>query len=348
MRLWEARTDGLLPVEQATLGQESRLEDWLANDLSMLGLDALLIGRQVVTDHGGRIDILAINSSGELIVVEIKRDRTPRDIVAQTLDYASWVRKLTAPQIIELYRLKTQRDLAADFLDRYEEPLPETLNGSHKLYVVAASLDPATRRIVEYLSEAGGLAINTAFFQTFRIGSLEIVAADWLLDPDEVTERAGNRVKPPWTGYWFLNVGPDPNIEWEDNRRYGYVGAGGGTVWSQPLFNVKVGDPFYAYRKKTGTIRGYVGFGEVIGEAKLPIHAEIGERPFLDLDIKKSDFEKNKGDPALANYVLPVRWIKSVPENEAKRFKGAFANQNIACKLNDPATLEFLKREFAV
>jgi hypothetical protein len=347
VRLWEIRTDGLFPVEQSALDKESRLEEWLARDLGMLGLDALLIGRQVETEHGGRIDVLAIDGSGELIIVEIKRDRTPRDIVAQTLDYATWVRKLTAPQIIELYRHKTKRDLAADFLDRYEEPLPESLNGSHKLYIVAASLDPATRRIVEYLSEVGELAINTALFQTFKIGNLEIIAADWLLDPDEVTERAESRIRPPWTGFWFVNVGPDPNIDWEDNRRYGYVGAGGGTFYSQRLLNLKLGDRFYAYRKKPGGIRGYVGLGEVLGEAKLPIDAEISGRPFLELDIKKVDFEKNKDDPALANYVMPVRWIKSVSELEGKRFKGAFANQNIACKLTDPATLEFLKREFS-
>jgi len=45
-------------------------------------------------------------------------------------------------------------------------------------------------------------------------------------------------------------------------------------------------------------------------------------------------------------YVIGVRWLDSVPREEAKRFTGAFANQNVVCKLRDPATLEFLQREF--
>ena len=51
----------------------------------------MLIGRQEVTSHGGRIDLLAIAPDGSLVLIELKRDRTPREIVAQALDYASWV-----------------------------------------------------------------------------------------------------------------------------------------------------------------------------------------------------------------------------------------------------------------
>jgi len=45
---------------------------------------------------GGIIDLLCIDESGNLIVVELKRDKTPREVTAQTLDYASWVDSLTS------------------------------------------------------------------------------------------------------------------------------------------------------------------------------------------------------------------------------------------------------------
>jgi hypothetical protein len=44
------------------------------------------LGRQVIT-IGGRIDLLGNNAEGNLTIVEFKRDRTPRDIVAQALGY---------------------------------------------------------------------------------------------------------------------------------------------------------------------------------------------------------------------------------------------------------------------
>jgi RecB family endonuclease NucS len=51
----------------------------------------LAIGRQVRTVFGGRIDLLCINGDGDLVIVEPKCDKTPREITAQALDYASWV-----------------------------------------------------------------------------------------------------------------------------------------------------------------------------------------------------------------------------------------------------------------
>ena len=49
----------------------------------------MLIGRQVRTSFGGIIDLLAIAPDGSLVLIELKRDKTPREIVAQALDYAS-------------------------------------------------------------------------------------------------------------------------------------------------------------------------------------------------------------------------------------------------------------------
>lgn len=61
-----------------------------------LSSEWMLIGRQEITSFGGRIDLLAIAPDGSLVLIELKRDRTPRDIVAQALDYAAWVDQLNA------------------------------------------------------------------------------------------------------------------------------------------------------------------------------------------------------------------------------------------------------------
>jgi RecB family endonuclease NucS len=74
------------------------VEGWIAKQPELLGLEILVIGRQVASDFGGRIDLLGIDADGNLVIVELKRDRTPREIVAQVLDYASWVAGLTTRQ----------------------------------------------------------------------------------------------------------------------------------------------------------------------------------------------------------------------------------------------------------
>ena len=62
----------------------------------------MVIGRQVPTEFGGRIDLLAIDSAGALTILELKRDRTPREVVAQLIDYASWVNRLSTRQVHEM------------------------------------------------------------------------------------------------------------------------------------------------------------------------------------------------------------------------------------------------------
>jgi RecB family endonuclease NucS len=59
----------------------------------------LLIGRQIQTDYGKFIDMLALDQEGNLVIIELKKNRTPREVVAQTLDYASWVQNLSYERI---------------------------------------------------------------------------------------------------------------------------------------------------------------------------------------------------------------------------------------------------------
>jgi RecB family endonuclease NucS len=73
----------------------------------MLSDDWMLIGRQENTGLGGIIDLLAIAPDGSLVLIELKRDKTPRDVVAQSLDYASWVEKLQPEDIAAIFALRT-------------------------------------------------------------------------------------------------------------------------------------------------------------------------------------------------------------------------------------------------
>ena len=83
--------DKPVPLAAARLPGEQTLEEMIVRDPRILSSEWMLIGRQEVTSHGGRIDLLAIAPDGSLVLIELKRDRTPREIVAQALDYASWV-----------------------------------------------------------------------------------------------------------------------------------------------------------------------------------------------------------------------------------------------------------------
>lgn len=79
------------PLSESSLGTERLLEDMIVADHRVLSDEWMLIGRQEDNGFGGQIDLLAIAPDASLVLIELKRSRTPREVVAQALDYAGWV-----------------------------------------------------------------------------------------------------------------------------------------------------------------------------------------------------------------------------------------------------------------
>lgn len=342
--LFKVQDGRLVRAERRALSQERMIEDWVAADPSLLGLDALIIGRQVATDHGKFIDLLALDRSGGLVIIELKKDRTPRDIVAQILDYATWVRTLTTPAVYELAERHLAGRLAATFQERFGERIPEQLNGNHSMLIVASELDPASRRIVEYLSEEHGVAINTAFFTVFGADGAEWLTTDFLLDQAAVEERSERKVRAPWSGFYFVNAGLGNHRSWKDMRRYGYVQAGGGTFYSGRLDQLSIGDKIFVYHKGAG----YIGYGIVTSPKAPASQFETPTGPLFEQPLDGPAIKLRSDDPDLAEYVVGVEWKRTFDADDARTFRGVFANQNVVCRLRDPATVDFLTQEFGV
>jgi hypothetical protein len=334
----------LIPVTRKPLAAEKQLEEWIAQDPRALGLDILVIGRQVNTPHGGFIDLLGLDRDGNLSVIELKKDKTPRDVVAQALDYGSWVRTLEAREIEDLALDYLKRPVGNSFLEFFGEPLPEALNTSHSLTIVASQFDAASRRIIEYLTEDYGVAINTLFFDVFEHHGELLLSSQWLLDQEVVQEKVRARKdKAPWTGYWYVNAGDEARYRsWEDMRRYGFVAAGGGTRYSGALKRLSVGRPVFAYQKS----RGYVGYGIVTSEAVPARDFRVGEALLFDQPLTEPGLKHDSGNLDLEEWAVGIEWKKTKPLSDAAYRQGLFANQNIVCKLSDAETLDFLKSQF--
>ena len=66
----------------------------------------------------------------------------------------------------------------------------------------------------------------------------------------------------------------------------------------------------------------------------------------LELDLQAPNPDDNVNDQERCEWVIPMNWIKTFTRDEARTFKGVFANPNIVCKLRHSSTVEFLEREF--
>jgi hypothetical protein len=344
MDLWRVDGAALRSVPTGGVNDEQRLEDWIEKHPQITGLDLLIIGRQVVTPNRGRIDLLALDADANCVVLELKRDRTPREVVAQVLDYATWVQRLSFVDLESIAQNYGHSSLSEAYRNRFDAPLPDTINEEHSLVIVAAELDESSERIVQYLGDRG-IAINVIFFNIFHSQDQELLGRAWLRDPVEVEEKSESRRRAPWSGYWFVNVGESEHRNWEDNLNYGYLGAGGGERYSQALRKLQVGDQIFAYMKGLG----YVGFGEVTEEARPAAEMRLEDgAPLLEHPMKAPQAANFGEDPTKAEWAVRVRWIRTFPREQARTFSGVFANQNIVCKLRHPETVAFVEREFGV
>jgi len=239
--------------------------------------------------------------------------------------------------------------IASEYLKKnlknyFGDSVPEKLNTTRRMIIIASILDDSSERIVRYLEEEYKVNINVIFFNYFKTETEELLGRAWLMDPDEVQEHSEIGIKPPWTGFWFFNVGEGEHRNWDDNIRYEYIGAGQGVKYSNDLKRLKTGDRIFAYMRGLG----YVGFGEVVKEAEMIKNfiVESEQKPLLDLPLEALKPSEYKDDPAMSEWVVGVKWIKTFPREKAKTFSGAFANPHVVCKLRHQETLEFLKKEF--
>lgn len=342
--LYRISNDQLTELKRSSLSNESKLQNWISENPKLLGLEVLVIGREVPTANRGRIDILTIDQEGNLSVIELKRDRTPRDVIAQVLDYASWVAELTTHDVHKIAEERLGKSLRDAFREQFDNSLPEKLNASHNMLFVASEFDDQSKRIVRYLANEHGVAINTAFFSVFEENGEQLLATDWLMDQQQVVERSESKKKAPWTGYYYVNAGDMPGIRnWDDMCEFRFIAAGKGRFYSQRLERLTAEDKIYVYQKR----EGYVGFGVVKETAVMAENFRLPDGRLLrDAKLREPGILHDQGDPEMADYAVRVEWIKTVPISDAKSFSGVFANQNVVCKLTHPVTLDFLAKEF--
>jgi hypothetical protein len=343
------------PLPDASLASEALLEKMIVAEPRVLSDEWMLIGQQVKTAFNGRIDLLALAPDGSLVLIEIKRDRTPRDVVAQALDYASWISHLEGEEIASIYSgFRPGASLAKDFEARFGQPLDEaSLNESHEIVIVAGSLDSDSERIVKYLGDRG-IAINVLCFQIFQHGDQQLLSRTWLIDPTraQATAAAAPRgVTEPWNGEFYVSFGEDDhqNRSWDDAVQYGFISAGFGSWYTRTLNLLSPGDRIWVKVPR----HGFVGVGRVAGPMQsvkeFHVRTPAGEVPVLEAPLRAKYLRDLADDPERCEYFVPVKWLDTVRLADAVNEPGLFGNQNTVCRPATPkwrVTVERLKLRF--
>lgn len=321
------------PVERSSLPSEKLLEEMLISNLRILSPDWMLLGNQVSTGTGF-IDILAVSRDGTLVVIELKRERATRDVVAQTLDYVSWVATLPSESVSELFQHHRGTDLGAAFTNHFGTSLDvEQLNSRQMGVIVASTPDQTTERIVKYLANSG-TPINLNTFEIFGDGTEQMLSPNWSIDLAESQANATSPTeKGAWNGHYYGSFGHEDNgRNWEDARKYGFFSAGGGAWYSRSLSLLNPDDIIWVQSPE----HGYIGVGRVLTtyQPMEDIVIRDGDREvrLLDQKLVGTYTHKPSDDDDTREHAVLVDWLATVPLSEAVRQVGFFGNQNSVCR----------------
>ena len=94
------------------LRERDHLQEWLVHQPDALGEDLLIIQKEFdgFDETRERLDLLALDKQGNLVVIENKLDNSGRDVTWQALKYTAYVSGLNRGQIVDIHQ---------QYLDRY-------------------------------------------------------------------------------------------------------------------------------------------------------------------------------------------------------------------------------------
>lgn len=97
----------LLTVSFSSSGLKERqdLQEWIVSNSSCLGEELLIIQKEFseFDNTNERLDLLALDKNGNLVIIENKTDSSGKDVVWQAVKYASYCSRLTEKKIINIF-----------------------------------------------------------------------------------------------------------------------------------------------------------------------------------------------------------------------------------------------------
>lgn len=152
-------------------------------------------------------DILALDSSGRLIVIEIKRNWSNRETVGQLPEYAANLSDC-GYAFLEGVARKYQCDDSFDLLARFQERFPDSPAGRddigtiQRILVVAPEADESLRLIVAWLTKHR-VPIQFVPFSVYA-GEDKVPRLLALDGVTTVSER--ETMDDSWAGHWIFNT----------------------------------------------------------------------------------------------------------------------------------------------
>jgi hypothetical protein len=174
--------------------EKEHLEEWIKTNPKILGEDIFIIGEQVYTKSGA-LDFLGIDNSGNIVIVELKRDKLPREVLAQTIDYASDVATWDMHKLSEICLGYSGQSLEDYVSENFEGVQLEDLviNKTQRLLLVGFSIEEPLSRMIEWLSSNYDVSVNALILKYIRTSNGSELLSKTAIISEEVEKAKANK-----------------------------------------------------------------------------------------------------------------------------------------------------------
>ncbi len=153
-------SESITEVEFAALGFQERrdIQEWVASNPSILGEDLLIIGKEFsgFDRTNERLDLLAIDADGTLVVIELKRDHSGTDAHWQAIKYASYFHHAKDEDIVRMladYGQTSEEDATGKVLQHLDADDLGSLNNDQRIILASHRFAPEVTSAALWLNE---------------------------------------------------------------------------------------------------------------------------------------------------------------------------------------------------
>lgn len=147
---------------ELNLSERYDIQEWIDDTPEILGEKLLIIGKEIILPSGIRLDLLAIDESGNLVIIELKRDTSGNQVEWQAIKYASYCSAFTDEEIFGTYqeylnkkytdKSKNAKQEIENFIITFET---ENLNNEQRIILVSRDFNSDVASAVLWLNDKG-------------------------------------------------------------------------------------------------------------------------------------------------------------------------------------------------
>lgn len=151
--------------QELNVWERKDLEKWVEEHPALLGEKLFVITTEYdkFDKTSDRLDVLAIDKNGKLVVIELKRDIAPTETELQAIKYAAICSNFTFEDIVEIYvdRMKRkgskidEEDASSEILDFIQNESFEDLDNQPRIILAAREFRQETTSTVLWLRSFG-------------------------------------------------------------------------------------------------------------------------------------------------------------------------------------------------